>query len=535
MRRETRDEVLRNFLAINAMLRDELRVLRRLARDAETKRNPNWALQPRAPRGTPQGGQWTSGGSNQQAPTRSPVARLATPRQGPSPAPGLLLMRRLSPLALATMLTGDTQQPVEAAYFVPGTDNLIIRHRYVPQTGEHSASFERIVTPGPRVPAFTIFGLRSSIETTLPRGFVRLDVSASVDGDYVTFDPRALARAYGREIPGVTSGAAAPRPELVPTTPEEQLLVHNMRALGASEAQILVSLQNLRGRPSDEADEAFVAAMRRSGARPSQIGDFYFELSRARRALRQRTRNLGHNRPPPDILADIFPGLANAAPNSIVLPLPGALEGPAIDYTSTSEVRNIAQGVIRDIREIDPNFSVAQLGSFQETSEGRREFLEMLRLQRAAAIYRTRGEAGPLQLEALLFIQRRVNNAYEEAIQLADAGKLRHGFSRGQAIGNHIDKRVRDELRLLYNHLRIPITGNSRVSVNRRRYSRTRPATDFRIPDSAVGDVIFEVSVEAKSPDDEQISAFFNSAFGPTVVIIVRPGGQTYLITAPRG
>jgi hypothetical protein len=68
MRRNTRDESLSGFLAINAMLREELRGLRRTLekRSAETKYNPNWAKQPRAPRGVPTGGQWVDGGSKPQ-------------------------------------------------------------------------------------------------------------------------------------------------------------------------------------------------------------------------------------------------------------------------------------------------------------------------------------------------------------------------------------------------------------------------------------------------------------------------------------
>jgi hypothetical protein len=58
MRRETRDDILRGFLAINAMLHEELRAARRAleARKAEAKYNPNWRLQPRAPKARPKAG-----------------------------------------------------------------------------------------------------------------------------------------------------------------------------------------------------------------------------------------------------------------------------------------------------------------------------------------------------------------------------------------------------------------------------------------------------------------------------------------------
>lgn len=65
MRREHRDELLRGFLAINAMLREEAKALRRAidAKREEAKHNPNWRLQPRAPRGHEGGGRWVTDGS----------------------------------------------------------------------------------------------------------------------------------------------------------------------------------------------------------------------------------------------------------------------------------------------------------------------------------------------------------------------------------------------------------------------------------------------------------------------------------------
>lgn len=63
VRRQIRDELIHGFLAINAMLREETKELRRLieTRAAQTKHNPNWRQQPRAPRGTTEGGQWVGG------------------------------------------------------------------------------------------------------------------------------------------------------------------------------------------------------------------------------------------------------------------------------------------------------------------------------------------------------------------------------------------------------------------------------------------------------------------------------------------
>jgi hypothetical protein len=73
MRREHRDELLRSCLAINALLRGELDDVRKALKacSAEAKFNPNWRLQPRAPQGTIEGGQWIDGGGEAK-PTGSP-------------------------------------------------------------------------------------------------------------------------------------------------------------------------------------------------------------------------------------------------------------------------------------------------------------------------------------------------------------------------------------------------------------------------------------------------------------------------------
>jgi len=87
MRRELQDEIWRSALAINAMLRTEIRDVRAAlaARKAEAKYNPNWLLQPHAPRGSRDGGQWVDeGGAPKQAPRRTPT-QPASPSVSPPP------------------------------------------------------------------------------------------------------------------------------------------------------------------------------------------------------------------------------------------------------------------------------------------------------------------------------------------------------------------------------------------------------------------------------------------------------------------
>ena len=126
---------LQRLAILNARLDYELAsirmmlALRRLQQEA--KYNPNWAAQPRAPRGATDGGQWIDRGAtaprspSARAPRTTPEPRPSTGRlQAPSPAPapglnpGRLVMRlltRANPLALTLPLTGDTPQPVISA------------------------------------------------------------------------------------------------------------------------------------------------------------------------------------------------------------------------------------------------------------------------------------------------------------------------------------------------------------------------------------------------------------------------------------
>lgn len=108
-------------------------------------------------------------------------------------------------------------------------------------------------------------------------------------------------------------------------------------------------------------------------------------------------------------------------------------------------------------------------------------------------------------------------------------------LSRGEAIGNYVDGRVRQNLRDFYNSLNISYRSDSQIRVNSREYDSSSDAKTYRIPDSRVGDVAFEVTLAQKSPSDPQIRGFFNSDFKPSVVVIIRPNqlGGAYLIVRP--
>lgn len=72
MRRETRDDILRGFLAINAMLREKVKGIQNELH--EIKYNPRWREQPRSPRGASNGGQWVGSGFGAAAQSGTPVA-----------------------------------------------------------------------------------------------------------------------------------------------------------------------------------------------------------------------------------------------------------------------------------------------------------------------------------------------------------------------------------------------------------------------------------------------------------------------------
>jgi len=108
-----------------------------------------------------------------------------------------------------------------------------------------------------------------------------LYVDVAIEGDQVQFDPRELALIYGREVPGVATLGNSPRPlELIPVTPEERRLVHNLRAIGANELQVAVALQDQR----NQEENGLISAMRARGASQS-------ELAAALRALDREPRS----------------------------------------------------------------------------------------------------------------------------------------------------------------------------------------------------------------------------------------------------
>lgn len=158
--------------------------------------------------------------------------------------------------------------------------------------------------------------------------------------------------------------------------------------------------------------------------------------------------------------------------------------------------------------------------------------------ERAAAFYRTRSEIRPLQVEAIRQMQDRADEAYDEAVTLYNAGRLRIRLSRDEAIGNYVDLAVRQRLTRFYNQYGIETSRTGPVRVVGREYDTSKPESSYRIPDNRVGKVAFDVTLTRKTLSTPQVQGFFNSDFQPDVVVIVRPRqlgpNHTYAITRPR-
>lgn len=283
MRRNTRDELLLGFLAINAMLREDLRELRRSLqrRGGETKYNPNWAKQPRAPIGSPIGGRWVQGGTQgvggpsklqrpapaDRRPQQPSLRRLPAPANDNASLPvndnqPIRIGPWSGPWAAVTLplaLYGDTPRPTVRTVAVAGADDL-----FLTETEHHNglrvAAFQRVERPRRRVPAGLLAPI-TGFETTVPAELQTLPVQVELVGDEVVFDGEALARAYGRDIPGVTRAIGGEPSQFGPIThtAEEADMALAMRLLGRPPQQVQTALDAVRQNRSTFRNNAGIA------------------------------------------------------------------------------------------------------------------------------------------------------------------------------------------------------------------------------------------------------------------------------------
>jgi hypothetical protein len=150
-----------------------------------------------------------------------------------------------------------------------------------------------------------------------------------------------------------------------------------------------------------------------------------------------------------------------------------------------------------------------------------------------------RRDIKPLQEVTLDLMQGATNNAYDEAVQRYEAGRLKVRLSREEAIGNYVDGAVRLNLREFFNAHKIHMDSESSVRVNRRVYNSSGVGPPYRIPDARVGNLLYDVSLSAKRPSNAQVRGFFDADFKPVGVVIVRPNqlgnNSSYVIWRPKG
>lgn len=229
---------------------------------------------------------------------------------------------------------------------------------------------------------------------------------------------------------------------------------------------------------------------------------------------------------------------------TVFAPIDGFLGWSA---SAGAAVESAQLGIIKtlrsDIRDLDPNWRFPPDG-VGEGASARYLQIEGLYLQRAYLRYRTTGSASDVrELQEIVgrFIQRRVDVNYAEGVRLYQRGKLAVNLNPNEAIGNYVDREVRGNLRTFFAANRVPFgRGNDLINVNNRVYETE---STYRIPDSRVGDVIFEVTLSRKTGSSSQVQGFLRAAPDTTAVVIIRPsqlgyGGKTasasYLIL-PQG
>lgn len=313
-------------------------------------------------------------------------------------------------------------------------------------------------------------------------------------------------------------------------------------------SQIIISDRRRVARVSSE--EAAPAA-RRSGPNQAEasrplLSDAVYRVEQDNVVLQpvgggqppSRSRRSG-GRVPRDFLTlnDVFPGLATTPGDKILELAANLLEiGNPQQELTTQLSADLSNMLINQIRMLDPNYHFESFG-FPETLKGQINQINALRFDRAVAFFRQKGELGPMQVETLRLIQKRTDEAYQQGIKLLQSGELKITATRALTLGNYVDRQVRDSLREKYNSYGIDSSGSGPIRVNRRENNSSGDDT-YRRPDSRVGRIAFEISMQEKDLTYEQIIGFFKSDFRPDYVVVIRPSQigskSVYIITRPE-
>jgi len=240
----------------------------------------------------------------------------------------------------------------------------------------------------------------------------------------------------------------------------------------------------------------------------------------------------------PTILLQVFPGLGTVS-ERVIMAADAIFDifGPANALT-TEWTHRQANELIKQILKVDPRYRSDRAGSLPKTMQGQINYLNGLRMDRAAALYRVRGETGALQVETLRFLQTRVDKAYDAGLKALKAGGINLTPSARVGLGNFVDWKVRNDLREFYTTYGVRTGTDLPVRVVGREYRTTETERTYTVPDARVGKVAFDMTLFRKTPGGKQVRGFFASDFQPETVIIIRPSqlgrGSTYAIQRPR-
>lgn len=252
----------------------------------------------------------------------------------------------------------------------------------------------------------------------------------------------------------------------------------------------------------------------------------------------EEPRGIGDNGGPPLdplVIEQVFPGVSHAPAGAVIAALDPVLDltGPSGQMTNSMSLA-YTNNLINQIKAVDPSYHFDTFG-LPSTLEGQMRQINDLRWDRAAVIYRATGNAEPLQVETLRFLQDRADAEYDNALAAAKVGDLPPAPTERMAIGNYIDKAVKKDLRdvLSIRNLSAPV--GDAVRVSGREYDSSGDDLTYSVPDARVKNIAFDVTIAPKGPQTRQIRQFFKSDFRPDSVIIVRPrqlgANNTYIIT----
>lgn len=239
----------------------------------------------------------------------------------------------------------------------------------------------------------------------------------------------------------------------------------------------------------------------------------------------------------PMTLEEVFPGLENSRPGAILAAAADNIfdvTGPATEMQASINL-DTRRNLLAQIKKYDPNYRYESFG-FPDTIEGQRREIDNLRWDRAAAIYRATGYDGPLQVETYRYLQERTDQAYEKALERLRIGLLLPTPKQKTAIGNFIDREVRESFRQMLSLKNLLENIDGSIRVNRREYDTSLGLRSFTRPDVRIGKTIFDTTISPKDLSYPQVRSFFGSDFKPDRSVIIRPRQLdigSYVIKSP--